>query len=168
MKFQQVPEYIDGLPNISGSEDLSEVMKSALKKNVFTKNNPVQFDKIRSATAIALHMHQPLIPAGGSDLRTADLISNLQYMMENQGIGDNQNAPVFHWCYKRMGEFIPQLMNEGKEPRVMLEYSGTLFHGLRKMGLNDVFDNLQLITREEQYKRAVEWLGCPWGHAVAP
>lgn len=168
MKFQQVPEYIDGLPNISGSEDLSEVMKSALKKNVFTKNNPVQFDKIRSATAIALHMHQPLIPAGGSDLRTADLISNLQYMMENQGIGDNHNAPVFHWCYKRMGEFIPQLMNEGKEPRVMLEYSGTLFHGLRKMGLNDVFDNLQLITREEPYKRAVEWLGCPWGHAVAP
>jgi len=75
MKFQQVPEYIDGLPNISGSEDLSEVMKSALKKNVFTKNNPVQFDKIRSATAIALHMHQPLIPAGGSDLRTADLTS---------------------------------------------------------------------------------------------
>ena len=55
-------------------------------------------------------------------------------MMDNQGIGDNHNASVFIWCYKRMGEFIPQLMNEGKQPRVMLEYSGTLLHGLRKMG----------------------------------
>ena len=33
-----------------------------------------------------------------------------------------------------MGEFIPQLVDEGKEPRVMLEYSGTLLHGLRQMG----------------------------------
>ena len=62
-------------------------------------------------------MHQPLIPAGGSDLRTAEIISNLKYMMDNQGIGDNHNAPVFVWCYKRMGEFIPQLIDEGKAAR---------------------------------------------------
>ena len=87
-----------------------------------------------SAFAIALHMHQPLIPAGGSDLATAEIISNLKHMMDNPGIGDNHNAPVFHWCYKRMGEFIPQLVDEGKQPRVMLEYSGTLLHGLRHDG----------------------------------
>jgi len=36
-------------------------------------------------------------------------------------------------------------VDEGKQPRVMLEYcrSGTLFHGLRHMGLHDVFDNLR-------------------------
>ncbi len=113
-------------------------------------------------------MHQPLIPAGGSDLRTAAIISNLKYMMDNQGIGDNHNAPVFVWCYKRMGEFIPQLVDEGKQPRVMLEYSGTLLHGMRQMGLNDVFDNLKRITCDNRYRTAVEWLGCPWGHAVAP
>ena len=79
--------------------------------------------------------HQPLIPAGGGDLRSATLIGNLQHMMENQGFGDNHNAPVFAWCYKRMGEFIPQLIGEGKSPRVMLEYSGTLFHGLRQICL---------------------------------
>ena len=88
--------------------------------------------------------------------------------MDNPGIGDNHNASVFHWCYKRMGEFIPQLVDEGKQPRVMLEYSGTLLHGLRQMGLNDVFDNLKRITCDPRYRRAVEWLGCPWGHAVAP
>ncbi len=161
-------EYVDGLPNISGSESL---IKEAIRNRpelVFKPSSPIAFDRIKSACAIALHMHQPLIPAGGGDLRTADLISNLQYMMENQGIGDNHNAPVFHWCYKRIGEFVPQLIHEGKEPRVMLEYSGTLFHGLRKMGLHDVFDQLKHITSHPEYRRAVEWLGAPWGHAVAP
>ena len=88
-------------------------------------------------------MHQPLIPAGGRDLRTAAVISNLKHMMDHPGIGDNHNATVFHWCYKRMGEFIPQLIDEGKNPRIMLDYSGTLLHGLRSMGANDVIDALK-------------------------
>jgi hypothetical protein len=89
-------------------------------------------------------------------------------MMEHQDVSDNHNAPVFVWCYKRMGEIVPQLVDEGFEPRVMLEYSGTLLHGLRQMGLNDVFDSLRRITCEPRYRRAVEWLGCAWGHSVAP
>jgi hypothetical protein len=36
------------------------------------------------------------------------------------------------------------------------------------MGLNDVFDNLNRITREPRYRSCVEWLGCAWGHPVAP
>jgi hypothetical protein len=43
-------------------------------------------------------------------------------MLEHPHVGDNHNAPVFHWCYKRMGELIPQLLGEGKQPRIMLEY----------------------------------------------
>ena len=128
----------------------------------------INFGRIRSAFAIALHVHQPLVPAGGGDLHTAAVISNLKYMMDNPGIGDNHNAPVFVWCYKRMGEFIPQLIGEGKQPRVMLDYSGELFHGLRAMGLDDVFDNLKRITLDPAYRGAVEWLGTAWGHAVAP
>ncbi len=163
------PEYIDGLPNIAGHEtEIAEMVKSSASREVFRPASPVAFDHISAAAAIALHMHQPLIPAGGSDLRTAELISNLKYMMDNQHIGDNHNAPVFAWCYKRMGEFIPQLVHEGKEPRVMLEYSGTLLHGLRQMGRNDVIDALKGITSNPAYQRCVEWLGCPWGHSVAP
>lgn len=159
-----VSELVGGLPNVSGSEaEIERVMAGARPIAAH-----LDFGRVRSATAIALHMHQPLIPAGGGDLGTADLISNLQHMMEHQGIGDNHNAPGFHWCYKRMGEFIPQLIHEGKEPRVMLEYSGTLFYGLRKMGLDDVFHHLKTITCSPEYLRAVEWLGMPWGHAVAP
>jgi len=37
---------------------------------------------IRSACAIALHAHQSLIPAGGEQLRAAQLIGNLHYMLE--------------------------------------------------------------------------------------
>ncbi|MCL2218803.1 MAG: glycosyl hydrolase family 57 [Chitinispirillia bacterium] len=159
----------DGLPNISSFKEVEDAVKSR-SKNVLSsgEKSKINFGGIKSATAVALHMHQPLIPAGGHDLGTADIISNLQHMMDNQGVGDNHNAPVFHWCYKRIGEFIPQLIGEGKEPRVMLEYSGELLFGLRKMGLHDVFDSLKHITCDPNLWHTVEWLGCPWGHAVAP
>jgi len=161
------PEYVDGIPNISGNEDLvQEVMKQ--RRAPLHTASGIDFGRIRSGFASALHMHQPLIPAGGYDLRTAHIISNLKHMMDNPGIGDNHNAGVFHWCYKRMGEFIPALVHEGKQPRVMLEYSGTLFHGMRDMGLNDVFDVLVPLAKNPDYARCVEWLGAPWGHAVAP
>ena len=162
-----LPEVIDGLPNICGSENLI-TQAMGRKGSYYLPESGIDFGRARSAFSMALHMHQPLIPAGGSNLQTAAIISNLKYMMENQQIGDNHNAPVFHWCYKRMGEFIPQLDEEGKKPRVMLDYSGCLLYGLRAMGLNDVFDNLKRITLEPAYRRSVEWLGTAWGHAVAP
>lgn len=164
-----LPEYMNGLPNISGAEALvDEAIAANRNQPVFLNDSGIDFQNIHSACAIALHMHQPLIPAGGSDLHSAEIISNLKYMMENQHFGDNHNAPTFQWCYKRMGEFIPQLMNEGKQPRVMLEYSGTLLYGLRQMGADDVLEALKTITCDPNYRRGVEWLGCPWGHAVAP
>jgi hypothetical protein len=165
----KLPENVNGLPNICGSEELIEkTIRVSRDKTIFLPESRIDFRHIRSAFAIALHMHQPLIPAGSADLRTAEIISNLKYMMDNQQIGDNHNAPVFAWCYKRMGEFIPQLIHEGKQPRVMLDYSGVLIYGLLQMGLHDVIDSLKTITCNAQYRHAVEWLGCPWGHAVAP
>jgi len=164
-----LPEYVDGLPNLSGSEDLIErTIAAARDRPVFLDDSRIPFDRIRSACALALHMHQPLTPTGGDDLRTAALIGNLQTMAEHPGIGDNHNAPAFRRCYARMGDFIPALLAEGHEPRIMLEYSGTLLHGLRLMGADDVIDNLMRITCAPEYRRAVEWLGAPWGHAVAP
>lgn len=162
-------EYVDGLPNIAGHEsELNAAIAAAKSREVFRPESPIDFGRIRAACAVALHQHQPLIPAGGGDLHTAQLISNLKYMMDNQHIGDNHNAPAFVWCYKRIAEFIPQLVGEGKEPRVMLEYSGTLLHGLRQMGEGHVVDALKWVTCDPAFRRCVEWLGCPWGHAVAP
>jgi hypothetical protein len=165
----QLAEYIDQRPNICGAEEqVASTMRASAGKQIFLPESGIDFGEINSTFAVALHMHQPLIPAGGHDLKTAEIISNLKHMMDNPGIGDNHNAAVFHWCYKRMGDFIPQLVSEGKRPRVMLEYSGTLLHGLRQMGLHDVIDNLKRITGDARYRSSVEWLGCPWGHAVAP
>lgn len=167
--MHEIAEYVDGLPNICGSEEIiEETLRKSQGKPVFLPESTIDFGRIRSTFTIALHMHQPLIPAGGDHLQTAEIISNLKYMMDHQWIGDNHNAPVFHWCYKRIGEFVPQLIEEGKQPRVMLEYSGTLLHGLRHMGLHDVFDALKTVTNNPKYRHAVEWLGAPWGHAVAP
>ncbi len=167
--METLPESVDGLPNICGAEPL--ILDTAIgqrERRVFPVEDGFDFGRIRSAAAIALHMHQPLIPAGGDDLGSAAIISNLKYMMDNPQIGDNHNAPVFRRCYGRMGEVVPQLLREGRQPRVMLDYSGTLLHGLWEMRLDDVVDNLRAVTCDPAYRGAVEWLGSAWGHPVAP
>ncbi len=164
-----LPEYVDGLPNLCGSEPMiAEAVADGAKRRLYLPEGATPFAGVRAACAIALHQHQPLIPAGGHDLRTAAIISNLQHMMENQGVGDNHNAPVFVWCYKRIAEFVPELLAAGKQPRCMLEYSGTLLHWLRQMGQGHVVDALRHITTDAGMRHCCEWLGMPWGHAVAP
>jgi hypothetical protein len=167
MTTTSLSEYVEGLPNISGSEDL---VAQALAPTgpFYLHESGIDFGRARSTFSSALHMHQPLIPAGGTDLGTAAIISNLQYMRDYGNDESRYNAGIFAWCYKRMGEFIPQLIHEGKQPRIMLDYSGCLLHGLRTMGLGDVLDSLRTITCDPAYRRAVEWLGNTWGHAVAP
>jgi hypothetical protein len=165
----ELAEYVDDLPNLCGSEPRIEAAVAAGRaRPVFLERPSVDIIGIDSAFAFALHMHQPLIPAGGPDLHTAAIIGNLQWMLEHPDLGDNHNAPVFHWCYKRMGTLLPELLAEGSQPRVMLEYSGTLLHGLRRAGLDDVVDALRPLTCDPELRQTVEWLGCPWGHAVAP
>ena len=115
----------DGLPDICGSEKtMLDALRTGGKRSTSPTLSSVDFSRIKSGFAIALHMQQPLIPAGGSDLKTAEIASNLDYMMNHLNIGHNHNAPVFCWCYKRMGECIPALIDEGKQPRVMLDFSG--------------------------------------------
>ena len=96
---QRLAECVDGLPNLSGEEALiAETIADASARAVFAA--PASGDPsagIQSAFAIALHMHHPLIPAGGNALRAAALISNLRYMTEHPDIGDNHNASVFRW-----------------------------------------------------------------------
>ena len=158
--MDQLAEQIDGLPNISGSESRVEAAIAAGRRQPVFHTQGNRFDGVASAFAVALHMHQPLIPAGGPELRTARVISNLQYMLEHQDVGDNHNAPVFLRCYQRMGEIVPRLSDEGRQPRVMLEYSGTLLHGLRQIGVSEVIDALRRITCDPRYRRRrrVAWV----------
>ncbi|MFA5087569.1 MAG: glycosyl hydrolase family 57 [Candidatus Omnitrophota bacterium] len=162
---KNIVDIIDGWPNVCGEE--GRLLKpSDPKKSLFSSSSNIHFKNVQSSFGIALHMHQPTIPASTDDISTAGLISNLQHMMEHQNIGDNHNAPVFRNCYSRISDIVRELVGQGRNPRVMLDYSGNLFWGLRQMGEGGVLDNLRLITTDKTYQRYVEWLGTMWSHAV--
>ncbi len=166
MSFSPIPEIIDGLPNVAGWENQVETVTSR-QEPVFLSRIQLRPDRIQAAFAVGLHMHQPLI-IGGNDVRTGSLIGNLQHMVENQHIHGNHDAPAFAWCYGRTADFIRELVDAGRQPRVMLDYSGCLLFGLRQMGRGDILDNLKSIAAGDRYWPFAEWLGTFWGHAVAP
>ena len=148
------------LPPICGHElSINELVN---KKRII-RPIKINFENINSGFACALHMHQPTIPAG----KNGELISHLQYMLENISEGDNHNAEPFAQCYKRLGEIIPSLISEGYDPRIMIDYSGNLLWGIKQMGRNDILESLKLLTCDEAIYPHVEWLGTFWSHAVA-
>jgi hypothetical protein len=109
-------------------------------------------------------MHQPTIPAGAQ----GELISHLQFMLEHPGEGDNHNAEPFAHCYRRLAEILPQLIGEGCNPRIMLDYSGNLLWGFEQMGRADILEALRFLACDPAMQSHVEWLGTFWSHAVAP
>ncbi|MFH1867642.1 MAG: glycosyl hydrolase family 57 [Candidatus Omnitrophota bacterium] len=160
-----MPEFVESLPDITFDQKDIENLSSH-KKEIYASFSNISFDNIQSSFGVALHMHQPTIPAETDVLKEANLISNLQYMMEHKDIGDNHNAPVFINCYSRISDFIRELVSDGRNPRIMLDYSGNLLWGLRQMGEGRVLENLKLVTCDKKYHRYVEWLGTMWSHAV--
>ncbi len=157
-------DMVDGLPNITGNWEEAEARP--IGKDLYAPISNIDFERTQSSFGIALHMHQPTIPASSDNLREAGLISNLQYMMEHQSIGDNHNASVFFWCYSRMADFVTEMVRQGQSPRIMLDYSGNLLWGLRQMDGGSALDKLAVITCDKKYHRYVEWLGTMWSHAV--
>jgi hypothetical protein len=150
-------------PGIAGHEqDTLGLVQQA--SPVFLPHTNLKLETIQSAFACALHMHQPTIPAG----HEGALISHLQYMEEHSGEGDNHNAPAFAECYRRMGTIIPQLIEEGCNPRIMLDYSGNLLWGFQQMGRDDILEPLKRLACDPRYQPHVEWLGTLWSHAVVP
>jgi len=157
--------FIEGdLPTIAGDEQALQALNRAPAAGGLPSGLTPCSDHVRSAFACALHMHQPTIPAG----RQGELISHLLYMFEHPGEGDNHNADAFAHCYQRMGTLLPQLIEEGCDPRIMLDYSGTLLWGFQQMGRQDILASLQRLTCTPGYPTHVEWLGTFWSHAVAP
>ena len=151
------------LPPIAGRE--AEILALVQQNQpVVLPNTTLQLEQICSAFACALHMHQPTIPAGAN----GELISHLQYMFEHPGEGDNHNAEPFAQCYRRLAELIPQLISEGCNPRIMLDYSGNLLWGFEQMGRADILEALRFLACDPTMQPHVEWLGTFWSHAVAP
>ncbi|MBD0266802.1 MAG: glycosyl hydrolase family 57 [Cyanobacteria bacterium Co-bin8] len=158
-----IPILQKDLPVLSGWDAEIDAVMSR-DDAVFLPRTNLRLRDISAGFAIALHMHQPTIPAGAK----GELINHLQYMFEHPYEGDNHNAGPFAYCYARIGDFIPELVEQGCNPRVMLDYSGTLLWGLQQMGRQDILGKLRRITTEPTYQPYVEWLGTFWGHAVVP
>ena len=138
------------------------IARKAVTDPVFLPHTNLSLEGMTAAIAIALHMHQPTVPAGAE----GKLISYLQYMFEHPYEGDNHNAGPYAYCYARMGDFIPEMVNQGCNPRIMLDYSGNLLWGFQQMGRQDILNKLKSITCNPTYQSYVEWLGTLWGHAT--
>jgi hypothetical protein len=154
---------MQALPPITGREAALQALMQRPGPVALPHTN-LQLKPIRSAFACALHMHQPTIPAGDGGA----LIGHLQWMLEHPGEGDNHNAEPFAHCYRRLADLIPQLISEGCNPRIMLDYSGNLLWGLEQMGRADILEALRVLATDPSLQRHVEWLGTFWSHAVAP
>ena len=151
------------LPPIAGRE--AEILALVQQQQpVFLPTTNLKLEQLRSGFACALHMHQPTIPAGPD----GQLISHLQWMLDHPGVGDNHNAEPFAHCYRRLADLLPQLIAEGSDPRIMLDYSGNLLWGFEQMGRHDILDALRFLARDTRMQQHVEWLGTFWSHAVAP
>ena len=150
-------------PPICGN---NEAIQAAVLQRVnhWLQHSNLDLQQLNSAFACALHMHQPTVPAGPAGA----YISHLQFMAEHQGEGDNHNAEPFAQCYRRLADLLPQLISEGCNPRVMLDYSGNLLWGVGQMGRTDITSALTFLATDTQMQRHVEWLGTFWSHAVAP
>jgi len=151
------------LPPIAGRErEILALVQQAPPQ--VRPTTPLDPERIRSGFACALHMHQPTIPAGAA----GELISHLQWMLEHPGEGDNHNAEPFAHCYRRMATLLPELIAEGCNPRIMLDYSGNLLWGFEQMGRTDILEALHRLADDPALQPHVEWLGTFWSHAVAP
>jgi hypothetical protein len=69
-----------GLPDICGSANNFLEARTDSNHTKLSRKSAIDFTRIRSAFAVALHMHQALILASREDLKTAEIASNLQYM----------------------------------------------------------------------------------------
>ena len=149
-------------PAICGREQELRTLMQKSSRN-WPSSTECGLQDLKSAFACALHMHQPTVPEGPNGA----LISHLQYMLEHPDEGDNHNAEPFAQCYRRMANLIPELIQEGCDPRIMLDYSGNLLWGVTQMGRRDITEALHYLACDEEMNKHVEWLGTFWSHAVA-
>lgn len=156
-----LPELIEHLPNLAGWE---AYLPSTKRLPITRSSQPWDMQQIKGVFAIALHMHQPIVPAG----ENGELISYLQYMFEHPFEGNNFNAGAFTYCYTRIADFLIAITQQGGNPRILLDYSGTLLWGLCHMGRGEILENLKRITCDSAYYFSVEWMGTLWSHALVP
>src|SRR6476620_4146706 len=108
---------MDDIPPITGDPERTAHVTRSLPLG-----SGIDLKAVRATFGLALHMHQPTVLGDSDERTTAPLISNLQYMLDHPGEGDNHNAPVFLGCYGRVADLVGGLIARGRRPRLMLDY----------------------------------------------
>ena len=154
-----LPDLIDNLPNLSGWE--AEIQAATQSETpIFLPTSNLRSRPLRSTFAIALKMDQAMIPTHPPGA----FMSHLQYMFEHPFEDDNHQAGPLLYAYSRMGDFIPELIEQGCNPRISLAYSGSLLWSLQSLGRRDSLNKLKRITNDPTYQPHVEWLGSTWAN----
>jgi hypothetical protein len=148
--------------------------------------------KLSRASAIYvpwLHMHQPLIwfvypnrifnPKKWGE---ESLIGNLEKMLYE----GNYDAKKMAMAYANPAKFVTRLKEEGADPKIMLDFSGTLLESLDRLSQSEDFNNMDvrvdMLGRDEplgniieQYKKAlskypdsIEFSGTGYYHPYFP
>lgn len=109
----RLAESINGVPNISGFEN-AEAQAVRQPGPFYLPESGIDFRRVRSGFANALHMHQPLIPAGRPDLSATAVISNLQYKVsalfaeKTQGVAASERRfrnALYHLLMTQTSDF---------------------------------------------------------------
>lgn len=155
-----------------------------------TRENADQ--KIAKAKAIYvpwLHMHQPLIwfvypnrILNPKKWGEESLVGNLEKMLYE----GNYDAQKMAMAYANPAKFTTKLREEGFDPKIMLDFSGTLLESLERLSQSNDFNNMyvhvdmkgsdeQLGNIIEQYKAAlakypdaIEFTGTGYYHPYFP
>ena len=154
------------------------------------KGSPDQ--KLAAAKAIYvpwLHMHQPLIwfvypknILNPKKWENESLIGNLEKMLYE----GNYDALKMAMAYANPAKFITRLSEDGLDPKIMLDFSGTLLESLERLCSSDDFNNsyvrVDMAGRDEQvgniieqykaalakYPDAIEFTGTGYYHPYFP
>ncbi len=121
-----------------------------------------------------LHMHQPFV------LKNSTLISNIEKMLYSSDKRERWDAKLILRAYKNPAKYVEILAEEGKEPRIILDFSGTLLESLKDLDERNVTKKV-FVGEEaigpiiELYKKVlkkfpyfIEFAGTAYSHCYFP
>ena len=167
---KHIPEYVDGLPNICGSEPLVTEARQG-QEPVFLPESDIDFGAISSTFFHCSAHAATAYSCGRTGHRDCGAHQQFEIHDGSPGYGRQPQRPCFSsGATSAWATSSRKLVAQGKSPRVMLDYSGCLLHGLRAMGgLGYHRENCRPFTCSPQYRRprGSGW-ETPWSHARGP
>lgn len=121
-----------------------------------------------------LHMHQPLVWLDG------ELVGNLEKMLGSADSKDEWDAWLMARAYKNPAKFVKLLTKRGKNPRVMLDFSGILLESLDSLGKRGILDEKDVYGEKigditglyrkvlNTHPDAIEMAGTSYSHCYFP